>query len=550
MKKRIFSLLLAILMILSTAVAVSAAEPIEKEESIELGATLRVARSGQAFGSSATATVSNYADASFDFECKIEMSKVLRLAEELSKTEYYNIYDIDGDVAAKLKEMKTTGTFTISIDYSDMLEVPAAYTADTKSMEGFTDGAKAYYKEIKRELIDNGNGTKTLKIELATKDGGISVDDLAAGKALQDFTFTIEGVKATRFDTATVTGSLTGNTETNRKAADSTSTSSLVATYTSKKATASCTVRRPSSGGSGVPVVEEKEYTLTFNVDGNTAKIPAITAKTGTVLNSSEFKSVYKEGYVFKGWFLDKNAATPVGDTVTLNKNITVYAGFVKSAPSIDKLESTDHFAYVSGYPDGTVRPEANITREEAAMMFYRLLVKSYRETVESTTHAFTDVAPERWSDNAIATLTKAGILNGDPDGTFRPGDKITRAEFATLVVNFIGVDSTATHNFTDLAGHWAEPYVATAVSKGWIAGYEDGTFKPNGYITRAEAMTLVNRILYRYVNDEGQHADAIVWPDNAPGVWYYHAVQEATNGHDYGRQDGGVYENWTDLRK
>ena len=98
--------------------------------------------------------------------------------------------------------------------------------------------------------------------------------------------------------------------------------------------------------------------------------------------------------------------------------------------------------------------------------------------------------------------------------------------------------------------GFWKKRQVENAVKKGWIAGYDDGTFNPNGYITRAEAMTLVNRILYRYVNAEGQHTDAIKWPDNAASAWYYYAVQEATNGHDYGRQENGVYESWTDLRK
>ena len=111
-------------------------------------------------------------------------------------------------------------------------------------------------------------------------------------------------------------------------------------------------------------------------------------------------------------------------------------------------------------------------------------------------------------------------------------------------------MDETATQNFTDLNGHWAAKYVATAVKLGWIAGYDDGTFRPDGKITRAEAMTLVNRILYRYVNEAGQHADTVKWPDNTSAKWYYYAVQEATNGHDYSRQEDGVNETWTGLKK
>lgn len=538
MKKRIVSLFLAVLMVLSTSI-VAFAETVD----LPIDAELRVALSGQTINqTSATATVSTAAAASFDFACKVDMTGVYAEANR-----YKEVY-AGTDLQTKFDEMKTTGEFTVTVVYGDMLDVPAAYTDDTKTMAGFDDAAKAYYKETERTLVDNGDGTKTLTIKLATKDGGISVLELERDQALADFTLTFEGVKANQFGATTVTGSLTGTSETKREVGSSTK---LTATYASEPVSVTCTVRRPSSGGgSSVVVDEEQKYTLTFNVDGDTAKIPAITAESGTVLNTAEFRGAYKEGYVFTGWFLDKDATTPVGATITLSKNMTVYAGFEKTAPASTKLESTDHFAYVSGYPDGTVRPEANITREEAAMMFYRLLTKTYLETVESKTNDFGDVASERWSNDAISTLVNAGILKGYPEGDFRPGDKITRAEFATLVVNFEGVDETATHSFSDLKGHWAEPYVATAVKKGWIAGYDDGTFNPNGYITRAEAMTLVNRILYRYVNAEGQHNDAIKWPDNAASAWYYYAVQEATNGHDYGRQENGVYESWTDLRK
>ena len=535
MKKRIVSLFLAVLMVLSTSIVAVAADA-----DLPIGAELRVALSGQTINkTSATATVSTATDAAFDFACTVDMTSVRAEANK-----YKELY-AGTDLQAKLDEMKTTGEFTVTVVYDDMLDVPAVYTDDTKTMAGFADTAKAYYKETARTLVDNGNGTKTLTIKLATKDGGISVLELEADQALDNFTLTFEGVKANKFGSATVTGSMTGKSETSRGGS-----SKLVAAYASDPVSVTCTVRRPSSGGGSSVVVEDQKYTLTFDVDGDTAKIPAITAESGTVLNTAEFRVAYKEGYVFTGWYTDKNATNPVGETIKLNKNMTVYAGFEKTAPASDKLESTDHFAYVSGYPDGTVRPEANITREEAAMMFYRLLTKTYRETVESKTNDFGDVASERWSNDAISTLVNAGILKGYPEGDFRPGDYITRAEFATLVVNFDGVDETATHSFSDLKGHWSEPYVATAVKKGWIAGYDDGTFNPNGYITRAEAMTLVNRILYRYVNADGQHDDAVMWPDNATSAWYYYAVQEATNGHDYGRQENGVYENWTDLRK
>lgn len=529
MKKRIVSLFLAVLMVLSTSIVAVAADA-----DLPIGAELRVALSGQTINkTSATAVVSTATDASFDFACTVDLQSVRDKVEEIKET-YTGT-----DLADELSQMKTTGELTIKIDYPAMLTVdPDEHTFDP----AITD----YYTETIGAPVTNDDGSKTLSITIKPKDGGIAVDELTKEKALADFKLTFKNVKANSFGTATVTGSMTGTTTTTRDGG----TSKLVAAYASDPVSVACTVRRPSSGGGSSVVVEDQKYTLTFDVDGDTAKIPAITAESGTVLNTAEFRVAYKEGYVFTGWYTDKNATNPVGETITLNKNMTVYAGFEKTAPASDKLESADHFAYVSGYPDGTVRPEANITREEAAMMFYRLLTKTYRETVESKTNDFGDVASERWSNDAISTLVNAGILKGYPEGDFRPGDYITRAEFATLVVNFDGVDETATHSFSDLKGHWSEPYVATAVKKGWIAGYDDGTFNPNGYITRAEAMTLVNRILYRYVNADGQHDDAVMWPDNATSAWYYYAVQEATNGHDYGRQENGVYENWTDLRK
>ena len=211
------------------------------------------------------------------------------------------------------------------------------------------------------------------------------------------------------------------------------------------------------------------------------------------------------------------------------------------------QLNKEDHFAYVSGYEDGTVRPNNNITREEVASIFYRLLTDTSRAIYETDTNDFSDVAGDRWSNRAISTLTNAGIISGYPDGTFRPGQTITRAEFAAIAAQFDVVTENVENPFSDTTGHWAENLISFAASKGWVGGYTDGTFLPQKAITRAEAMTLINNVLDREVDEEGLLAEAKQWPDNQEGSWYYYEVLEATNSHDYTRcNEVNLVENWT----
>ncbi len=213
------------------------------------------------------------------------------------------------------------------------------------------------------------------------------------------------------------------------------------------------------------------------------------------------------------------------------------------------QLNDTDHFAYIKGYEDGTVRPMGNITREEVATIFYRLLTDTSRAIYFTEENSFSDVDSSRWSNKAISTLANAGILTGYPDGTFQPGKTITRAEFAAIAARFDVVTETLENPFNDTTGHWGEQLISFAASKGWVTGYPDGSYKPEQAITRAEAMTLINRVLNRAVDKEGLLAEAKQWPDNLESEWYYFAVLEATNSHDYERRvPGEVMENWTAL--
>ena len=217
----------------------------------------------------------------------------------------------------------------------------------------------------------------------------------------------------------------------------------------------------------------------------------------------------------------------------------------------VPNVFSSDHYAYIIGYNDGLVHPETNITRAEVATIFFRLLNDATRRQYLTGENNFSDVKPEMWFHTAVSTMAAMGIVNGYPDGTFHPNANITRAEFAAIAARFDTGGNTAGASFRDIHGHWAQKEILLAYNNGWILGYEDGTFRPNRNISRAEAMTLVNRVLQRVPEHRNDLLDGMtVWLDNKnTAKWYYLAVQEATNSHDYGRKQNG-YEYWLALKE
>ena len=219
--------------------------------------------------------------------------------------------------------------------------------------------------------------------------------------------------------------------------------------------------------------------------------------------------------------------------------------------PSKPKLNKEDHYAYIVGYPDGLVHPERNITRAEVSTIFFRMLLDESREDFWAQENWFSDVPADKWFNNAVSTLANAGLITGYPDGSFKPNANITRAEFATIAIRFFleeGVEITE-NNLTDVKGHWAEANINLAYALGLINGYPDGTFRPNQLITRAEAMTIVNRVLERAPHKDHLLDDMIEWPDNRnEDVWYYADVQEATNSHQFYRDSKDEHEVWTEL--
>ena len=220
----------------------------------------------------------------------------------------------------------------------------------------------------------------------------------------------------------------------------------------------------------------------------------------------------------------------------------------VEPEATLVPLNKEDHFAYIAGYPDNTVKPEGNVTREEVAAVFYRLLDETYRESVKTDVNNFSDVEAGRWSNTQISTLASIGVITGYPDGTFRPSNSITRAELATIASKFDNLSPFEADSFSDIAGHWANQYINSAAQKGWIKGYEDGTFRPQQAITRAEFVTLVNNVLGRKVLKENILPEAKTFPDLSTNAWYYEAMMEAINGHYYERENPDDYEVWTEL--
>ena len=266
---------------------------------------------------------------------------------------------------------------------------------------------------------------------------------------------------------------------------------------------------------------------------GSTWYYREITAPEGYVLDRTEHK--------IKATNFSDSRSTAVQNAVTVRN----YRG---TTP--DLLNDSDHFAYVIGYPDGKVHPKGNISRAETATIFFRLLKSDIRDGNLTADNDFSDVSDGQWHNKAISTMAKLGIVKGRRADRFDPDASITRAEFAAICARFNTKPVENSGSFSDISGHWAENEIERAAAFGWISGYPDGTFHPDARITRAEAMTMINRVLCRMPQSESDLLDSMVtWPDNKPSDWHYLAVQEATNSHDY-KHKAGNYETWTSMNK
>lgn len=291
-------------------------------------------------------------------------------------------------------------------------------------------------------------------------------------------------------------------------------------------------------------------HTLTFDTMGG-SKIAPETVRHG--LTVAKPKDPVNGGYIFDGWYTDKTYRTPYNFATPLTQDTTIYAKwFLIVLPGVTvkkntpKLNTADHFAYVQGYPDGTVKPAGNITRAETAAILFRLMDDASRKTYYSTKSGFRDVASGSWYNTYVATLNNAGVITDSSNGYFRPNEAITRAELAAMLAKFSETTGAANY-FNDVsAKYWAANAIAICAKLGWINGYPDGTFRPDKNVTRAELMAMINRATGR----APKSADAFLpgmktWSDNTADKWYYLDVQEATNSHSYTVKGS---ETWTAL--
>lgn len=309
-------------------------------------------------------------------------------------------------------------------------------------------------------------------------------------------------------------------------------------------------------------------YEVTGDIPSDAGAVPAAAkVKMNGSYTVEPAQTTSQSRYTFSGWRING-----VGDVVTEIKDIqqdvkligvwtrrSSGGGGGSSRPTVDipddvptGLNGDDHFAYIVGYPNGNVEPNGNITRAEVATIFFRLLTEEVRTANSTQSNSLSDVTRGQWFNHAVSTLSSMGIVKGHNDGTFAPNAPITRAEFAAIAARFDDKNTDTSSKFTDIASHWAKNEIGIAANKGWINGYPDGTFRPNQYITRAEAMTLVNRVLNRLPENSSDLLDSMIkWPDNSDAsAWYYLAVQEATNSHAYSdKSKDDKYEKWTTIR-
>ncbi len=336
---------------------------------------------------------------------------------------------------------------------------------------------------------------------------------------------------------------------------------------------------KPEEKGDGIP--DAWEYRLIFKVvngewnnggnadiiiyvpfkdkDGNAIEIEKVVIPENIPAAGDKPNSGYRAG----SW-----DTTPVGNAKVEKDTVFTYTYAKKSSsggggggsrkPTVTipddvptGLNGDDHYAYIVGYPDSTVRPQNGITRAEVATIFFRLLTDETRNANSTKSNSYSDVAAGAWYNHAVSTLSAMGIVKGDSQGKFNPNAPITRAEFAAIAARFDDKANTTAVDFSDIASHWAKDEISAAANNGWINGYTDGTFRPNNKITRAEAMTLVNRVLKRLPETaEDLHNDMIKWSDNSDtSAWYYLAVQEATNSHYYDLKEN-KHEKWSKLRE
>ena len=305
---------------------------------------------------------------------------------------------------------------------------------------------------------------------------------------------------------------------------------------------------KKSSSGGGGSSSRDYDYTLRYVTNGGKSIASETKSKRWTK-DYEDLPMPTRAGYRFDGWYYDsalKNEVT--GDVKVNSRTVTLYAGWIGSSVP-DSLNGEDHFAYVQGYADGTVRPNTPVTRAQVATILFRLLDESVRKEYLTENNTFTDVASNYWANTAISTMANMGVFKGRTADRFDPNAPITRGEFAAVCARFDDSKVKTTETYSDINGYWAANEILRAAALGWVQGYQDGSYRPNNSITRAQVVTMINRVLCRIPEENADLLKGMSsFTDCAEDDWCYLAIQEATNSHGYKTKSGSIHEKWTDL--
>ena len=447
-------------------------------------------------------------------------------------------------VGAEVTKNTATGKFDVT--FNTGVSTAVIYVAKTHTPLNFVGGKCTVENVISEEIKATTTVTEKAPDKLTINFADYVKKELTATgtKTASDVNFTVD-VKEFK----TVISSIQGEEEVNTYAGEQLLSTTLTAHFDS--ITGGETKTTPFNGS----IVVEHAGTYSFELTEEDGQ------RTGVTYDDSTYKVyvyVKREGdkLVVGSFNIYKDGRSVAGETITFHNTIDTgkddyYPIIIPTIINKDTgmLNKTDHFAYVIGYPDGTVHPNGQITRAEVATIFFRLLRDEVRDGAFATSNTYSDVAYGKWYNNPISTMSALGIITGYPDGTFKPNKPITRAEFAAIAARFDETQSGKSATFSDVIGHWAAKEIGIAYYNDWIKGYPDGTFKPDQNITRAEAMTLINRVLERKPESP---ADLLTnmnkWTDNMDtSKWYYLDVQEATNSHGYTRKTFN-YELWRQM--
>ena len=488
------------------------------------------------------------------------------------------------DEAANDGSVTITEEYQFDFRYLDLVDTSNgnAYATTDKPLEiywPYPDGTNqdttfyiAHFDGLDREFdpdnLENELNGAELKIYSAnTENSGLELENTEQGIKISTSTFSpfvlVYNQKDAAAPSLTVDKELTavnGKAPGSSVSVGDTLTYTITVTNNGNVDLTGVSVKDTFNGKGTLNFVASSDYTVTNNNDGtytitlnsnlavdNSVKITATYKVLRGDANGTLTNAVSVTGKTTDG----TEIPTPGGDTEETPVN--PYHPPIRPPVDPDKpeLNTEDHYAYIVGYEDGTVQPEGDITRAEVATIFFRLLTDESRNEYWSQTNPYSDVSADDWFNNAVSTLTNAGVLDGYEDGTFKPNGNITRAEFATITARFFEATYDGENLFPDIEGHWAQDYINEAANAGIVNGYEDGTFRPQQYITRAEAVTMVNRTIERHPDADHLLDDMIVWPDNPETAWYYEQIQEATNSHEYTMNtddEQNPYEIWTNL--